>query len=59
MKSGSLWEPRDPEAKSPLEGITVRSLTPSEVAELREAAVKAERESPFKDYVWPWWIVSR
>lgn len=37
-RTGSLWEPRDPDARSPLEGVPVRAPTPAEVREGRSDA---------------------
>lgn len=47
----SLWDRPRGKRKSPLDGITVRPPTPEEIAALRAAAERAERESPFQDHV--------
>lgn len=48
----SLWDwPHDRRKKIPLDLVTVRPPTPEEMVTLREAAEKAERESPFQDHV--------
>jgi hypothetical protein len=48
-RSGSLWEPRDPDAPNPLAGIVVRPPTAEEADRLREALRRAEEESPFRE----------